>query len=129
MARRQLTTPAPRRAVTADRAGRLFQLLTLLAEGPRAREVLTRRLGLDVRGFYRDLEMLRASGVPVGLTEAGYTLLEPIDHALARLPFPDPLLSLHEAMQLAVGRSAAHKKLKQQIEAITGRPSKLPKKG
>jgi hypothetical protein len=132
MSRRRLTSPAPRPAVTAERAGRLYRLIEFLSEGPRAREVLTRRLGLDVRGFYRDLELLRDFGVSFGLTRRGYSLAEPTDTALAKLPFPDPLLSLHEAMQLSTGRTGAHKKLKQLIEQITGRPArapKLPKKG
>jgi hypothetical protein len=104
-------------------------MIMILAEGPRAREALTRRLGLDVRGFYRDLELLRDFGVDIGLTERGYALGESAADALAKLPFPDPLLSLHEAMQLAAGRTGAHKRLKQQIESITGKPSRPPKKG
>jgi hypothetical protein len=129
MARRRSTAPGPRPAVTAVRAGRLYRMLMILAEGPRPREVLTRRLGLDVRGFYRDLELLREFTVVIGLTERGYALGETADDALAKLPFPDPLLSLREAMQLAAGRTGAHKKMKHQIEAITGRTTRLPKKG
>jgi hypothetical protein len=132
MARRRPITPAVRQAVTAERAGRLYRLIELLSEGPRAREVLTRRLSLDVRGFYRDLELLRAHDVTVGLTARGYSLAEPAEVALAKLPFPDPRLSLSEAQQLAVGRTAAHRKLRKQIEQISGRPvrpPRLPRKG
>ena len=40
--------------------------------------------------------------------------------ALDLLPFPDPALTLSEALQLAKGRTTAHRKLKEQIAAITG---------
>jgi hypothetical protein len=77
-----------------------------------------RRLGLDVRGFYRDLEVLRTAGIRVSLSERRYTLEDDADDAIARLPFPDPGLTLGEAMQLAKGRTGAHRKLKQQIAQI-----------
>jgi hypothetical protein len=41
-----------------------------------------------------------------------------VQDALARLPFPDPRLTLGEAQQLARGRSTSHKKLQQQIAKI-----------
>src|SRR5262249_3917198 len=54
-----------RAAVTEERFVRLRRLIGLLAEGPKSRIALARQLGIDVRGFYRDLELLRAVGVPV----------------------------------------------------------------
>jgi len=112
-------TPA-QRAVTAERAERLCRLLRLLARGPQTREVLTRRLGRDVRSFYRDLELLRAADINVPLRDGRYALDEDVADAVARLPFPDPGLTLGEAQQLAKGRTPAHRKLKKQIAAITG---------
>jgi hypothetical protein len=41
---------------------------------------------------------------------------------VARLPFPDPVLTLGEAQQLAKGRSPAARKLKQQIDRIVKAP-------
>jgi predicted DNA-binding transcriptional regulator YafY len=124
MARRQTSAPTSPRAVTGDRAGRLFRTITLLATAPQTREVLTRRLDLDVRGFYRDLELLREYGVTVALANHRYTLGESAESALAKLPFPDPHLSLQEAIELSQGRTGAHRKLKGLIETIVG---KLPR--
>src|SRR5207253_231940 len=51
--------------LTPQRAARLYKLLILLGEGPQTRQFLLRRLKLDIRGFYRDLESLRALGIEV----------------------------------------------------------------
>jgi predicted DNA-binding transcriptional regulator YafY len=120
MAKRRATPSesASGKAVTAERAARLYRLLKLLGGGPRTRTFLTRQLHLDIRGFYRDLELLRSAGIDLPLNEGRYTIDEPIAGAVARLPFPDPRLTLGEAMQLAKGRSPAHAKLKKQINAI-----------
>jgi hypothetical protein len=106
------------KAVTPERAARLYRLLHLLGAGPQSRSALTRRLRLDVRGFYRDLELLRSAGIGVSLENRRYALEESVDSASGRLPFPDPRLTLSEALQLAKGRSAAHRKLKEQIAEI-----------
>jgi hypothetical protein len=121
MARKRGKRPsAAVKAVTADRSARLCRLLRFLGGGARTRDALARHLGLDVRGFYRDLELLRDAGIPVALEEKRYTLGENVETAIARLPFPDPHLTLGEAKQLAKGRTAAHTKLKGQIEQIIG---------
>jgi hypothetical protein len=121
MAKRRSTPPVPApRTVTAERAARLHRLLRLLGTNPLTRDQLMRRLRLDMRGFYRDLELLRASGISVSLAGSRYTLDQDTAVAVARLPFPDPRLTLGEALQLARGRTLAHRKLKQQIEEIVG---------
>jgi hypothetical protein len=104
--------------VTAERAARLFRLLTLLGAGPQARATLVRRLRLDIRGFYRDLELLRTAKIDVPLKNQRYVLVGSAKDAIARLPFPDPHLTLGEAKELAKGRSAAHRKLKSQLSRI-----------
>ena len=106
------------RAVTPERATRLCRLLRLLSTGPQTRAALMKKLRLDIRGFYRDLELLRSSGIALSLDRRRYTLGMEADDAIARLPFPDPRLTLAEALQLAKGRSAAHRKLKEQIARI-----------
>ena len=111
------TSPALR-AVTPERAHRLCRLLQRLDAGPQTRATLTRQLRLDVRGFYRDLELLRSAGIAVTLREGRYTLDEDVAAAIARLPFPDPHLTLGEAQQLGKGRTAAHRKLQEQIQEI-----------
>src|SRR5262245_27003202 len=62
------------KAVTDERARRLARLLQLLGAGPQTRAALTRHLRLDVRGFYRDLELLRAAGIAVTLENRRYVL-------------------------------------------------------
>jgi hypothetical protein len=117
MAKKRTVTPIVR-TVTANRAARLFRLLTLLGKGPQARAGLTRRLRVGVRDFYRDLVVLNTVGINVNLENGRYALLEKVADAIERLPFPDPNLTLGEARQLAKGRSRAHRKLKGQIDEI-----------
>ncbi len=107
-------------AITRQRAGRLYRLLGLLGEKPQTRAVLTRRLSQNLRGFYRDLEVLRKFGIEVQLVEGRYALTGKAADAQGRLPFPDPGLSLGEALQLAKGRTVTHRNLKEQIAEITG---------
>jgi predicted DNA-binding transcriptional regulator YafY len=104
--------------VTPERFTRLYRLLLLLGKGPRTREQLTGQLGLDVRGFYRDLELLRAVGIEVLMQEGEYALSKPAEDVVARLPFPDLHLSLGEARQLARGRTRLHKTLQGRIEKM-----------
>ena len=104
--------------VSSDRAGRLFRLLTLLGAGPQTRAGLTRRLRLGIRGFYRDLEVIRAVGIDVALSGGKYILLEDASTAIERLPFPDPGLTLGEARLLARGKTTAHKKIREQLTKI-----------
>jgi hypothetical protein len=118
--KRRTPSRAASKAVTAERAARLVRLLQFLGTGPQTRTALARRLRLDVRSFYRDLELLRGTGIPLVLSNHRYALAEPAEAAIARLPFPDPHLTLGEARQLAKGRSAAHRKLQELIGQIAG---------
>src|SRR4051812_33616626 len=93
--------PASSKAVTPDRAARLYRLISLLGGAPQSRSVLIRKLRLDVRGFYRDLELLRTAGIEVPLSSGKYALAGELDDAIALLPFPDPRLTLGEAVQIA----------------------------
>jgi predicted DNA-binding transcriptional regulator YafY len=117
--------------LTAQRAARLYRLLTLLANGPQTRQQLLRRLKLDVRGFYRDLEALRGLGMEVHTGDDNrYALLSSLEDALARLPFPDPGLNFRDVQQLAKGDTSAHRKLKQKINSFlsSGNKSGAPNK-
>jgi predicted DNA-binding transcriptional regulator YafY len=108
--------PAPVAAsVTPERFVRLYRMVRLLAGSPQTRESIARRLRLDVRGFYRDLDLLRSAGVSVTLEAGRYTLGQKEDDALALLPFPDPRLTLGAARTLAKGRSQAHRTLAETI--------------
>lgn len=118
MAKKKASSGAAVVAVTLERAARLYRLLSLLGRGPQTRAVLTRRLRLGIRGYYRDLEILRAVGITVALSDGKYHLREDPAAALERLPFPDPGLTLGEARQLAGGRMRAHKKIREQLDKI-----------
>ncbi len=111
-------TPAPI-TLTAQRAARLYKLLALLGEGPLTRRSLLSRLKIDVRGFYRDLEALRGFRIEIGLgLDNRYALPLKLDEALARLPYPDPGLSVRDVLQLCNGSTAAHRKLKQSVNSF-----------
>jgi hypothetical protein len=105
--------------ITADRARRLYRLLKLLGEKAQTRAVVTRRLKLNLRGFYRDLLALRELGIVVHLIEGRYTLEGDFPEALDLLPLPGLELTFGDALQLAKGRTAAHKKLRAQLDAVT----------
>ena len=117
-------------SLTSLRAARLYRLLTLLGTGPQPRGFLLRRLKLDVRGFYRDLEALRTLDIKVTTTsdEARYVLIGELDDALAKLPFPDPGLNVRDALELAKGSTAAHRKLKQRVNSFLNGPRGGPNK-
>jgi predicted DNA-binding transcriptional regulator YafY len=120
MAARRSRAAVPVAAVTFERAARLRRLLHILGGGPRKRDLLIRQLGLGVRGFYRDLDAMRKAGIDVALEGGRYVLQGDAEEATTRLPFPDPGLTLGEARQLARGRTAAHRKLAAQVQAVEG---------
>jgi hypothetical protein len=107
------------RAVTADRVARLYRLVSILSGRPVPRLVLLRRIGMNQRSFYRDIEFLRSIGIGVVAAESRYALELDFDAALARLPFPDPYLTLGQAILLARGKSSAHKAMQKRVKAIT----------
>ena len=96
----------------------MYRLVKLLAGGTQTREAVTRRLRLDARGFYRDLHLLRSSGILIAWAGGCYTLEQDTNDALALLPFPDPRLTLGAARTLAKGRSPAHRTLAETITQI-----------
>jgi predicted DNA-binding transcriptional regulator YafY len=108
----------PSKTVTLERAIRLHQLVRVLAQEPKTRPALLQRLNVDIRTFYRDLEVLRECRISVRLTKKRYGLEEKIATAVNRLPFPDPNLTLGEAMQLAKGRTPVHRKLARVVKQI-----------
>jgi predicted DNA-binding transcriptional regulator YafY len=110
----------PPGAISSERSARLYRLLRLLRDGPKARKILLQRLKLDLRGFYRDLEKLRQLGIVFRLDDHHYRLARSFESAMARLPFPDPQLSLHEAMMLGRGKTPAHRKIRLQVRQIMG---------
>ena len=115
---RKKPTPAPV-TLTTQRAARLYKLLSLLGDGPQTRRILLVRLKIDVRGFYRDLEALRGLRIEIDMgSDNRYSLPISLDESLARLPFPDPDLSVRDVLQLCTGSSAAHRKLKHSVNSF-----------
>lgn len=109
---------SPAAGVTPERFIRLYRMVKLIAGTAQTRDSLARRLRLDVRGFYRDLDLLRTSGVSIKLAAGRYKLEQDTEDALASLPFPDPRLTLGGAKKLAKGRSAVHRALAETIARI-----------
>jgi predicted DNA-binding transcriptional regulator YafY len=90
----------------------------MVAERGQTRAAILKRLHLDVRGFYRDLQLLREVGISVGLSRGKYALEGALDEMVSRLPFPDPHLTLGEAEVLAKGRTAVHRRIKGQLKDV-----------
>jgi hypothetical protein len=116
MGNRTATTPT----LTSPRAARLYRLLTLLDAGPQLRDKLLKSLKIDVRGYYRDLEYLRSLGITVNVDGTRYSLVGALDAALARLPFPDAGLSIHDALVLARGSTDVHRRFRRRVETMLG---------
>ncbi len=104
--------------ITPERAWRLLRLVKFLSEGSKTRAALIRHLGCHLRGFYRDLEILREVGILIEQIGGQYVLKDRLDLALEKLPFPDPGLTLGEAIRLAKGKTKAHQKIQQQLQSI-----------
>src|SRR5262249_43497664 len=116
--KRSTVSAASGKAVSVERASCLYELVEFLASGPKTRNVLLQRLHIDIRTFYRDLEVLRECRIAVNLSSKKYVLKESVHEAVTRLPFPDPNLTLGEAIQLSKGKSPVHRKLAKLLKQI-----------
>lgn len=116
--RKKAPPPPSQASVSLERATRLYRLVELLGDGPRTRAQVLSKLKIDIRTFYRDLELLRECKVEVALDSRKYSLVPPVKEALLVLPFPDPCLTLGDAQQLAKGRSRIHQKLRDVLKQI-----------
>lgn len=106
--------------ISAPRASRLYRLITMLAKKPLSREVISKKLRITMRGFYRDLELLRSVGVEISADDTVYHLQSPLEESLSKLPLPDPQLTVKEARMLAKGTTVAHRRLQKWLEATIG---------
>jgi hypothetical protein len=118
MAKKKQPPPENLVPITANRANRLYQFVSLLGQKKQRREQLTKKLKVGVRDFYRDLETLRKVGINIIQAEGQYSLDGSVAEAVALLPFPDPLLTLGEAKILAQGQTPTHKKLRERVAAF-----------
>jgi predicted DNA-binding transcriptional regulator YafY len=117
------TGPRRRPAVQISpaRAARLYRLVTVLGKRPRPRDELLAELGIGLRTYYRELELLRRCGVKVRLDARQYTLQGTAGEAEGRLPFPDPQLSFAEMAELATGAGPAARRLAGLLRDVVAR--------
>ncbi len=95
----------------------------LLAKEPRTREVVLSSLGIGLRTFYRELELLKRCGVKVQHKNKAYTLQATAEQAEGRLPFPDPQLSFAEMAELSKHPGDASKRLAAMLESVVNTPA------
>ena len=104
--------------VTPARAARLYGLVGRLKAGGRPRDVLLVELGIGLRTFYRELELLRRCGIKVRLRDRRYVLQSTAEEAEGRLPFPDPQLSFAEMAELIRGEGPAARRLAAMYQGV-----------
>jgi hypothetical protein len=112
-------SPSASKAVSLERAARLYRLIKFLGTGPKTRAAVLQKLHIDIRTFYRDLELLREYKIDVELKRSRYILEDKVADALERLPLPDPGLTLGEARILSKGKTPIHLKLRRLLSQIT----------
>ena len=84
---------------------------------------------MNQRSFYRDIEFLRSIEIGVEARDGRYALKQDFDEALGRLPFPDPYLTLGQAIVLSRGKTAAHRALQKRVSEIIQTPIRKSKRG
>ena len=105
--------------ITRQRASRLYSLVRLLEERPRARDEILKAQGIGLRTFYRELDLLKRCGVRVVHKDRLYALATAPGGAEGRLPFPDPQLSFAEMAELARCECDAGRRLAGLLASVT----------
>jgi len=118
MAKRSQPAAPTQASVSIERAARLYRLVELIGAVPRTRLSILKKLKVDIRTFYRDLELLRENNIEVSVERRKYLLRLSTKAAILMLPFPDPGLTLGEAQLLAKGRTKVHKKMRDLLGQI-----------
>ena len=98
----------------------------LLAESPHSREQVLSALGIGLRTFYRELELLKRCAVKVQFKDKVYVLQGTADQAEGRLPFPDPQLSFAEMAELSRYPGPAAQRLAEMLQTVTSTPAPVP---
>lgn len=114
--------------ISLARASRLYRLVSLLGREPKSREDLLDDLGIGLRTFYRELELLRKCGVKVRLVQKRYALQGTLEQAEGRLPFPDPQLRFGEMVELSAGTGPASQRLAGLLREVIARAEATPAK-
>ncbi len=115
--------------ITLGRASRLHRLVNFLGEQRRTRDAVLAALGIGLRTFYRELELLARCGVKVQHKDKSYVLLSTAELAGGRLPFPDPQLSFAEMAELAKHPGDAAKRLAELLQSVVSTPTAPKKSG
>lgn len=102
------------------RAHRLCKMLIALGHGPQPKEKLVRKLRVEERGFFRDLQLMRKLGIAVTATGNRYLLMMSFGEALSKLPVPDLKLSLRDALELSHGHSPTQRRVRRKLESLIG---------
>lgn len=110
----------PGSQITQARAARLYRLVRLLGQGGRGRDRVLSELGIGLRTFYRELDLLKRHGIQVRLKQREYVLAGPLAQAEGRLPFPDPRLTFAEMDELSRGTGPAARRLAELRSAVIG---------
>lgn len=124
--RRANSKRRPSSRITLVRASRLHRLVSILANGPLGRDLLLSALGVGLRTFYRELELLAKCGVRVRFEKRLYTMRTTPEEAEGRLPFPDPQLSFAEMAELSSGTGDAAKRLAELLARVVGKQGQTP---
>jgi hypothetical protein len=122
MARSTSPRRRPSVNITLNRASRLYLLITLLGDQPRDRDVLLKSLGVGLRTFYRELDLLKRCAIRIDRDGRAYTLKTPKLEAQGRLPFPDPQLTFAEMTQLAQPSTEAGIRLAALLASVIAPP-------
>ena len=116
------TSRAKRRPVaqiTLNRASRLYAMIALLGDDPQTRDDLLAKIGIGLRTFYRELQLLKRCGIRVVNLGKIYHLKTSTEEAHGKLPFPDPQLSFAEMIELTAGSGPASRRLDQLLRSVT----------
>lgn len=123
----------PSSNITRARASRLYSLVRLLADSPRTRDQILSALGIGLRTFYREADMLKQVGVRLRLTRKTYELLTAPAEAEERMPFPDPQLTFAEMRELCSHSGPVAQRLaalyREVVEASSEPKRKRPGRG
>jgi predicted DNA-binding transcriptional regulator YafY len=128
MKRSSTTRRRPSVHITLGRAARLHRLVMFLAQQPRSRDAVLNELGIGLRTFYRELELLNRCGVKIHHKNKAYNLQSTAAQAEGRLPFPDPQLSFAEMAELSRHPGEASQRLAQMLDSVVNAPT-APKRG
>jgi hypothetical protein len=85
-------------------------------------------LGIGLRTFYRELDLLKRCGLKIRHRDKLYILLPDGGEAQGRLPFPDPQLSFAEMEELARCPGDAGRRLAGLLAAVVNEPGPTRKK-